>query len=128
MRTQLRVFYDCSNCPAWCCSYPRITVSDFDIRRLAKFIGISPREFKKRHTKKGEDDGEVVLRHRADEYFGSACKFLDPETRRCSVYLARPRVCREYPGTGRCGYYDFLMSERNRHEEDDWVATTDHRT
>ena len=33
--------YDCSQCPGYCCSYPRIAVSDFDIERLARHFGLS---------------------------------------------------------------------------------------
>ena len=77
-------------------------------------------------TKKGDEPGEVVLRHRQDEYFGTACRFLDPETRRCTIYEARPRICRDHPGTARCGYYDFLTFERRMQDDPDYIATTNH--
>ncbi|HWP32039.1 MAG TPA: YkgJ family cysteine cluster protein [Fimbriimonadales bacterium] len=127
MRTALKVFYNCKNCPAYCCAYPRITVTDYDIERLAKHFGISKAKAKKRFTKKGEEPGERILRKKYDPYFESVCRFLDVETRQCTVYPARPRTCREYPGTARCGYYDFLMSERDRQKDSKMIATTDHR-
>jgi len=40
------------------------------------------------------------------------------------VYKARPAVCREFPGAGRCGYYDFLSFERNAQEDPDFISTT----
>ena len=75
--------------------------------RLADHFGLSRAKFKKRHTKKGteEEDGTrpTVLRHQDDPYFGSSCALFDMEKRRCSVYQARPDICREYPGRPRCG-------------------------
>jgi len=116
--------YDCSKCPAYCCSYARIIVTDEDIKRLAKYHGITKKEARKRFTKKGEEPGERILRHQIDEHFTTICRFLDPETRNCTIYEARPEICREFPGAGRCGYYDFLTFERRAQEDPDWVATT----
>ena len=120
-------FYNCLRCPAYCCTYPQIPVKNKDIRRLAKHFGLSEEKARKKFTKKGEEKGSRVLRHRDDHIFETACMFLDPDTRGCTIYNARPSPCREYPGTARCGYYDFLASERRRQEDDDlaitaWVA------
>jgi hypothetical protein len=40
------------------------------------------------------------------------------------VYEARPGVCRKYPDTPRCGYYDFLTFEREQQGDPDYIATT----
>jgi hypothetical protein len=40
------------------------------------------------------------------------------------VYKARPAICREFPGPGRCGYYDFLSFERKAQEDPDFISTT----
>ena len=56
--------------------------------------------------------------------FGKVCRFFDIEARRCTIYEARPEICRKYPGTWRCGYYDFLMFERRAQDDDAWVAVT----
>ncbi|RMH19518.1 MAG: YkgJ family cysteine cluster protein [Acidobacteria bacterium] len=117
------VFYDCSKCPAYCCSYARIRVHDRDLRRLARHFAVDLDAARRRYTKKG-DGGERVLRHRRDAHFGSVCRFLDPATRRCTIYHARPEICRAYPGTVRCGYYDFLSAERRLQADPDYVATT----
>lgn len=119
-----RVFYNCLKCPAYCCTYPRIAVKKRDAERLAKHFGISVAQAYKRFTKKGHDEGEIVLRHKEDEYFGTSCRFLDSETRQCTIYKARPQICRDFPGTGRCGYYDFLCFERDLLEDPDYVSTT----
>lgn len=98
-----------------------------DLARLAEHFGLSIREAKRRFTKPGPDAGELVMRHKSDPYFDTVCRFLDTNTRRCMIYAVRPRGCRTYPGTVRCGYYDFLMSERHRQNDDELIATTDHR-
>ena len=56
--------------------------------------------------------------------FDTACTFLDQETRRCTVYEVRPGVCRAYPDTQHCGYYDFLKFERAHQADPDFIALT----
>ncbi|HVR30187.1 MAG TPA: YkgJ family cysteine cluster protein [Thermoanaerobaculia bacterium] len=124
MKRSLPVFYNCGSCPAYCCSYARIEVKPRDVERLARHFEISVEKVLSRFTKRGEDPGEIVLRHKKDEHFGTVCRFLDSETRRCTVYHARPTACREFPGAVRCGYYDFLSFERRTQEDDDYVSTT----
>ncbi|MCH8274023.1 MAG: YkgJ family cysteine cluster protein [Armatimonadetes bacterium] len=124
MRKPLKVFYNCAKCPAYCCSYERIEVTPHDLRRLAKSFAISQREFKKKYTKKGEEKGEIILRHKKDEHFGTVCQFLDSETRMCGVYGARPKACRDYPKSARCGYYEFLKFEREWQDDPEYVALT----
>ena len=51
--------------------------------------------------------------------------FLDKETRNCTIYEGRPKICREFPTQKRCGYYEFLIWEREVQDDPDWVATTD---
>ncbi|MEO8503380.1 MAG: YkgJ family cysteine cluster protein [Acidobacteriota bacterium] len=115
-------FYNCSNCPAYCCSYPHIPVSEADLQRLARHFELDVEEARSRYTKRGDDATPMVMRHKADENFGTACQFLDRETRRCTIYKARPGTCRAYPGTVRCGYYDFLSFERSIQEDETFVA------
>ena len=82
---------DCLKCPAFCCrTAGYVEVSRNDIRRLAKFLGLTVREFEARHiverTRKGSK--------RIKSGFGT-CQFLGDD-RRCTVYPARPRDCRGY--------------------------------
>jgi uncharacterized protein len=111
--------YDCLKCPAYCCSYEQIQVTKRDLNRLAKHFGIDAETARRRFTRKVE--GSDVLRHQKDRIFGSICMFIDLETRRCSVYDARPGVCHEYPAQPRCGYYEFLSWERNHQEDDEFI-------
>ncbi len=122
---QPRVQYNCLNCPGYCCSYPVISVTKYDVARLAKHFGISWEEAEKRFTK-SEHGYKRILRKKKDEHYGTICRFFDQEERRCSIYKARPHVCRAFPGGGRCGYYDFLMFERRAQDDPEFVALTDH--
>jgi Fe-S-cluster containining protein len=116
------VRYDCSKCPGYCCSYPRIEVKDRDVKRLARHFGLDFAEAEKRFTRLYEP-GERVLKHRKDEIYGSICRFFDTDARRCTVYEARPRVCRDYPNGTRCGYYDFLKFERRHQDDPDFIPS-----
>jgi uncharacterized protein len=112
--------YDCLQCPAYCCSYPNVPVSTRDVERLARRFGLPVEVAAQRFTKKGVD-GMQVLRHKADHIFPSTCRFLDQETRQCTVYEDRPKMCRDFPATHRCGYFEFLMWERDNQEDDEFV-------
>jgi Fe-S-cluster containining protein len=116
--------YDCSKCPAYCCSYPEIEVSKADIARLARHFGLSEGEASERYTKLQREENVRILRHREDEHFTSVCMFLDRKERRCTVYEARPHTCRSYPYGARCGYYEFLKFEREHQADEGFVATT----
>ena len=108
-----RSYYNCSKCPAYCCSiYERVQVTKRDIKRLAKHFGVDLRTAVRRFTK--TYDSERILRQKADPIFGKACEFLNPVTRQCTVYDARPLVCREFPARARCAYYDLLTFERGQ--------------
>jgi uncharacterized protein len=114
-----KLSYDCLKCPAYCCSYDRIIVENADLKRLAKHFGVDIDTARRRFTKVKE--GEQVLRHQKDAYYGTVCMFLDTKSRRCTIYDARPGVCHEYPDKSRCGYYDFLKWERRHQEDEDFV-------
>ena len=117
--------YDCLKCAAYCCTYTHIPTTKVDIQRLAKHHGVTPAEAKKKFTKKGDKENPRVLRHRDDEHFVTACMFLDQDTRNCTIYEGRPQICREFPTQTRCGYYEFLMWEREVQDDPEWIATTD---
>jgi uncharacterized protein len=117
--------YDCLKCPGYCCSYGRIAVTQRDIARLARHFGITEDTARRRFTYhwQTKEVDEWILRHRKDSIFDSVCRFLDPKTRRCSVYEARPAVCREYPDGGRCGYFEFLQFEREQQGDPNLVVS-----
>jgi uncharacterized protein len=112
--------YDCAKCPAYCCSiYERVQVRSADLRRLAKHFGVTVETAIKRYTTTYKR--ERILRRKQDPIFGQACKFLDPQTRRCTIYEARPAVCRAFPDRPRCAYYDLIEFEREIQRDQDVI-------
>ena len=120
-----KIQFKCNKCPAYCCSYPEIPVNKTDIRRLAKRFDLSFEDARKKFTKWDSEHKKRIMRHREDEHYGTACRFLDPDSRNCTIYKFRPAICRDFPGTRRCGYYDFLTFERRLLEDPDYISTTD---
>jgi Fe-S-cluster containining protein len=112
--------YDCDKCVAYCCSiYDRVQVTPRDIRRLATHFQLLPEVATQRFTKAWGK--ERILRRRADKLFGQACMFLNQETRKCTVYEARPAVCHEFPTTSRCAYFDLIEWEREQQDDPDVI-------
>ena len=112
--------YDCDKCVAYCCSiYDRVQVTPRDIKRLAAHFNVLPEVASERFTKLWGK--ERILRRRADRLFGQACMFLNQETRKCTVYHARPGTCREFPNTSRCAYYDLIEFERTQQDDPDVI-------
>ena len=114
---QPRAYFDCAKCPAYCCSiYERVEVKRRDITRLAKHFGVSYETAQRRYTTRWQN--ERVLRRVKDVIFPETCMFLDQEKRGCTIYHARPGVCREYPDRSRCAYYDVLQFERRQQDDE----------
>lgn len=118
------VQYDCRKCPGYCCSYPLIEIGKRDIQRLAKHFDVTYKQAESRYTR--FDRGEKVrsLKQQDDKHFGRICMLFDTKKRQCTVYDARPGVCRAYPEGKRCGYYDFLAFEREQQGDEKFIATT----
>jgi len=82
---------DCLKCPSLCCRMAGyVRVSRADIRRLAKHLKLTVREFEERHIVERTRKGEKRIKG-ADVI----CQWLG-EDRRCTVYVARPHDCRGY--------------------------------
>ncbi len=120
MGTNGRAYYNCNECPAYCCSvYERVQVNRRDVLRLARHFGVSDEIATARFTK--IVNKERVLRRKADPLFGEACAFLNTETRQCGIYHARPGTCRQYPDSTRCAYWDLLKFEKQQQGDEDAV-------
>jgi Fe-S-cluster containining protein len=120
LTTAPKLKYDCDKCVAYCCSiYERVQVTPRDVRRLASYFGVTPEVATARYTK--VFGKERILRRRADRLFGQACMFLNQETRKCTIYHARPGTCREFPTTARCAYFDLIEFEREQQNDPDVV-------
>jgi uncharacterized protein len=86
---------DCTQC-ANCCRVTEVGINQRDVEKLAKFIGVSEREFVEQFT--ARDDAGARILKRSE----SGCVFLEGNL--CSVYEARPQNCANFPhvvrGTG----------------------------
>ena len=120
----VRVSYSCKKCPAYCCTYTEIEVSARDVERLARHFDLTYAQAEERFTKLDAKGKVRMMRHRKDTVFASTCMMLDQEKRRCTIYEARPGVCRKYPDSSRCGYYEFLKFERAQQGDEELVALT----
>ena len=119
-----RLKYSCEKCPGYCCTYSDIEITKRDIGRLGRHFGLTYARAEQRFTKPDDKGKARLLRHRKDRIFDSACMFFDQEKRCCTVYEVRPGVCRKYPDSTRCGYYDFLTFEREQQGDDEFIALT----
>ena len=122
-RFESAVAYNCSKCPGYCCSYPVIPLNSRDVKRLARHFGLSFEAARVKFTKVDGDE-PYAMRRKADEHFGRICRFFDTDKRCCTIYEARPEICRSYPGDKSCGYYDFLTSERESQRDPTHIAST----
>ena len=86
---------DCTTC-ANCCRVSEVEITDRDVDKLAKFLGMTRQEFIRDSTQKAES-GELILKRTE-----SGCVFLEGNL--CGVYEARPQNCANFPhlvrGTG----------------------------
>lgn len=104
------MLYDCNRCVGYCCGYPVIEAGKKDIRRLARHFNISADEAKEQFTEQ-ENNRVRKMKQRFDKKMNApACIFLNQKTRNCSVYAARPQICRDYPGD-RCEWHDRNLFE-----------------
>jgi uncharacterized protein len=87
---------DCRAC-ANCCRVASVKLSERDTERLTQYLRISPARFRAQYTIESEDQGLILCRSEQ-----TGCVFLDGTA--CSVYEARPDICRRFPhlvrGTG----------------------------
>jgi hypothetical protein len=89
--TEDRAKLDCLRCPSLCCKVAGyVEVSDVDINRLARHLGLTRREFVARHIVHTTRAGKRRIKTEFE-----TCQFLDAK-RRCTVYEARPTDCRGY--------------------------------
>jgi Fe-S-cluster containining protein len=93
---RLRVFgeeiqsqIDCTKC-ANCCRVTETGITERDIEKLSKFLGVTHDEFLRDFTMRAAEDNELILKR--DE---NGCVFLKDNL--CSVYEARPQNCANFP-------------------------------
>ena len=102
--------FECTQCGDCCTGAPgAVWVTDEELTAIAAELGQPLGEVRLLHTKLM--GGRWSLR----DYPNGDCVFLDPQTRRCQVYAARPMQCRTWP---------FWPS--NIETTDSWKRTCDH--
>ncbi len=79
---------DCTAC-ANCCRVATTQVTERDVEKLAKFVGMRSNDFAAQYTEDTKDEGRILKRTEA------GCVFLDGKL--CSVYEARPSTCEFFP-------------------------------
>jgi len=100
-------------------------VSEADIARLARHFDLPVEQAREKFTYRYQtkEVDEQILRHQRDHIYKSICRFFDTDERRCTVYEARPNVCRKYPYGNACGYYSFLKFEREHQGDEEFIPS-----
>ena len=99
--------FTCTQCGDCCSGEPGyVWVDQSEIDAMASVMGIEVEEFEHKFVRQVGVDRSLV------EYPDGDCILLDPQTRRCTVYEARPIQCRTWP---------FWDSNLNRKR--DWKET-----
>jgi uncharacterized protein len=85
--------FRCTQC-GQCCSGPGtgyVWVTDDEVRSLAHTLSMEETAFRDRFVR------AVGSRQSLVEYPDGDCILLDPQSRRCTAYAARPKQCRTWP-------------------------------
>ncbi len=87
--------FECTGCGN-CCSGPQtgfVWVDDQEIFAIANQVGLADDvdRFERQFVR------NIGQRKSLAEYSDGDCIFLEPQTKRCSVYESRPRQCRTWP-------------------------------
>lgn len=86
---------DCLACGNCCKSIPPI-LSNRDVKRISKSIGIDKQTFLESYVTV-DSDGDQVMNT-------SPCPFLESDNK-CKIYEDRPSACRAYPHSGEGMFY-----------------------
>jgi hypothetical protein len=87
---QIESEIDCRAC-ANCCKVAETDVTERDIARLARYLGMSAGAFIEQYTTASAfEQKEPILRRR-----DNGCIFLEGND--CTIYEARPDTCRDFP-------------------------------
>ncbi len=79
---------DCTAC-ANCCRVATTQVTERDLERLSRHLGVSVAEVLKKYTTESTEEGRILKRTE------NGCVFLQGNL--CSVYESRPHTCELFP-------------------------------
>ncbi|BHH84948.1 YkgJ family cysteine cluster protein [Desulforhopalus sp. 52FAK] len=104
----------CDHCRGTCCSLP-VEVKAEDLVRIGVVDVFELEDNMKRVFKRLSKEGLVEHYHAKSETFtltrmaNGDCLYLDPSSRRCTIYDRRPNTCRNHPQVGpRSGYCAYI--------------------
>jgi len=84
--------FTCTGCGDCCTGSPGyVWVTNEEIAKLAALVRLSVEEFEAEYVRR------VGVRKSLVEYENGDCVFFDNQSRKCTVYAARPRQCRTWP-------------------------------
>ena len=84
--------FTCTQCGNCCTGAPgHVWVNNEEIAALAALVGLDPPAFEDQYVR------SVGARKSLKEFPNGDCVLFDSQTRRCTVYSARPRQCRTWP-------------------------------
>ena len=84
--------FHCTQCGNCCTGAPGVIwVTEEELRAIADFRGTSIGETRINHTRL------IGSRMTLREFANGDCTFLDPQSRRCTIYPVRPPQCRTWP-------------------------------
>jgi len=84
--------FQCTQCGNCCTGAPGVVwVTDDELAQIAEVLGKPDDEVRRLYTRRVEKRVSLTERENGD------CTFFDPETRKCTVYHARPAQCRTWP-------------------------------
>lgn len=95
----------CDDCVANCCTMP-VEVDMSDLIRMGLVDSFEAEEPIKQIAKKLKKAGVVEHFNFKNEIFtllrfaNHDCLYLDPHSRRCTIYQKRPETCRNHPQVG----------------------------
>ena len=95
----------CNSCRANCCTLP-VEVTINDLIRMELVSEFEAQEDPKFIARRLQKQRIIDNYHHKSQIFTLArmanddCLYLDPKTRRCTIYSQRPKTCRNHPQIG----------------------------
>jgi uncharacterized protein len=84
--------FTCTQCGNCCTGAPGVVwLTDEELEQIAGVLGKTTDDVRREHTRQVEGRTSLTERENGD------CTFFDSQTRRCTVYSARPAQCRTWP-------------------------------
>lgn len=84
--------FQCSQCGDCCTGAPGyVWVNKAEIEGLAEELGMTVEAFERDYVRK------IGIRKSLKEFRNGDCVLFDADTRKCTVYGARPRQCKTWP-------------------------------